>query len=144
MAKLEVTAAQWWALSILSRTGPEGMTQAALARDLESSRTAVGNLLDRLEAGGYVVRWDDPRDGRAKLAAVTDKAMAMLDRAAPVANQLNNEMFDGLGAEALSAAATQLAAIRDNIRRVLDRPHLLGLNRTDKRALPAAPKRDQD
>lgn len=122
MARLEVTAAQWWALSILSRSGEEGMTQAALARELESSRTAIGNLLDRLEYGGYVVRWDDPRDGRAKLAAVTGKARQMLEAAAPVAEALNQAMFGGLGAEELEAAVAELAKIRENIRSVLERP----------------------
>src|SRR4030095_15963106 len=47
---LGITRSQWWVLAFLSRR--DGMTQTALADDLDLTKVAIGGLLDRMEAAG--------------------------------------------------------------------------------------------
>ena len=61
---LGVTRSQWWLMAYLSRR--DGMTQTALARDLDLSRVAIGELVSRLEDSGLIERRDDANDGRTR------------------------------------------------------------------------------
>jgi len=47
-------------------------TQLALAQALGLDKTTLTSLLDRLEAGGLVIRSLDPRDRRARIPELTD------------------------------------------------------------------------
>jgi DNA-binding MarR family transcriptional regulator len=67
---LGITRSQWWVLAFLSRH--DGMTQTSLANDLDLTKVAIGGLLDRMEAAGYVERRADPNDGRARRVYLTD------------------------------------------------------------------------
>jgi DNA-binding MarR family transcriptional regulator len=67
---LGITRSQWWVLAFLSRH--DGMTQTSLASDLDLTKVAIGGLLDRMEASGYVERRADPSDGRARRVYLTD------------------------------------------------------------------------
>jgi DNA-binding MarR family transcriptional regulator len=67
---LGITRSQWWVLAFLSRH--DGMTQTSLASDLDLTKVAIGGLLDRMEASGYVERRSDPSDGRARRVYLTD------------------------------------------------------------------------
>ena len=58
---LGITRSQWWVLAFLSRR--DGMTQTALASDLDLTKVAVGGLLDRMEAAGFVERRADHKTG---------------------------------------------------------------------------------
>src|ERR1700730_4739488 len=64
MRPLGVTRAQWWVLAHLSRR--DGMMQTELADSLDVGKASLGTLIDRLEAGGFVERREDPTDRRAK------------------------------------------------------------------------------
>jgi DNA-binding MarR family transcriptional regulator len=66
---LGITRSQWWVLAFLSRH--DGMTQTSLASDLDLTKVAIGGLLDRMEASGYVERRSDPSDGRARRVYLT-------------------------------------------------------------------------
>ena len=66
---LGITRAQWWVLAFLSRR--DGMTQTALAADLDLTKVAIGGLLDRMESAGFVERRADPSDGRARRVYLT-------------------------------------------------------------------------
>src|ERR1700747_2417675 len=59
---LGITRSQWWVLAFLSRR--DGMTQTALATDLDLTKVAIGGLLDRMEDAGFVERRADRNDGR--------------------------------------------------------------------------------
>lgn len=64
-----ITRSQWWVLSFLGRR--DGMTQTALAADLDLTKVAIGGLLDRMESSGFVERRADSRDGRIKRVFLT-------------------------------------------------------------------------
>ena len=60
---LELTQAQWRALTILLRN--PGMWQCHLADALETKPISAARLIDRMEAAGWVERRADPKDRRA-------------------------------------------------------------------------------
>src|SRR6516164_7238444 len=66
---LGITRSQWWVLAFLSRR--DGMTQTALAADLDLTKVAIGGLLDRMEDAGFVERRADRNDGRARRVYLT-------------------------------------------------------------------------
>ena len=66
---LGITRSQWWVLAFLSRR--DGMTQSALAADLDLTKVAVGGLIDRMETAGFVERRADERDARARRVFLT-------------------------------------------------------------------------
>ena len=73
---LGITRSQWWVLAFLSRR--DGMTQTALAADLDLTKVAVGGLLDRMEAAGFVERRADQNDGRARRVYLTRAGAKMV------------------------------------------------------------------
>jgi DNA-binding MarR family transcriptional regulator len=73
---LGITRSQWWVLAFLSRH--DGMTQTSLASDLDLTKVAIGGLLDRMEASGYVERRADPNDGRARRVHLTSAGIALV------------------------------------------------------------------
>lgn len=66
---LGITRSQWWVLAFLSRR--DGMTQSALAADLDLTKVAIGGLLDRMETAGLVQRRDDGNDARIRRVYLT-------------------------------------------------------------------------
>src|ERR1700727_928007 len=64
-----ITRSQWWVLAFLSRR--DGMTQSALAADLDVTKVGMGGLIERMEGSGYVERRADPRDARIRRVYLT-------------------------------------------------------------------------
>lgn len=93
---LGVTRSQWWVLANLSRHSGEGMMQTELAKVLDIGKVALGGLLDRLEANGYIVRRADPIDRRAKRVEMTPQGAALLDTIQQRAAILNSDMMKGV------------------------------------------------
>jgi DNA-binding MarR family transcriptional regulator len=58
---------------LMAELGP-GSRPSELARRLGVTRGAVGQLVDRLEAGGFVTREPDPLDRRAHIVRPTARA----------------------------------------------------------------------
>jgi DNA-binding MarR family transcriptional regulator len=75
---LELTQAQWRALSIMWRK--PGMRQCDLADTLEMQPISVGRLLDRLESAGWVERKADPKDRRATQLYLTDRSQPIMTK----------------------------------------------------------------
>src|SRR5271170_539745 len=71
---LGVTRSQWWVLAFLSRA--DGMSQVALAEELDLGKVALGGLIDRLEKTGLVSRRPDDDDRRVKRVFLTKRAEA--------------------------------------------------------------------
>src|SRR6516165_12669050 len=74
---LGITRSQWWVLAFLSRR--DGMTQTALAADLDLTKVAIGGLLDRMEGAGIVERRADLNDGRARRVYLTRAGTKMVN-----------------------------------------------------------------
>jgi MarR family transcriptional regulator, transcriptional regulator for hemolysin len=93
---LGITRSQWWVLAHLSRGKEHAMMQTELANVLDIGKVALGGLLDRLEANGYIERRADPVDRRAKRVAITDAGERLLESMQEHANTLNQEMLRGI------------------------------------------------
>jgi len=82
-------------LQHLARTGP--LTVSEAARHFGRALSAVSELVDRIEANGWIARSPDGRDRRRVLLWLTDAGEAVLQRSQSV-----------LSLEALDAAMTRL------------------------------------
>ena len=110
-----LTRVQWRALRRIERF--EGMTQVALAEDLELAPIAVGRVLDRLEKARFIERRPDPADRRCwrlYLAPGSAKVMAAVDR---IANELREEVFAGIALSDLEAAERVLGTLKARLGR---------------------------
>jgi DNA-binding MarR family transcriptional regulator len=116
MKPLGITRSQWWVLSQLSRHPKAGLLQTELARDLDVGKVSVGGLIDRLEAGGYVVRQPDKTDRRAKRIQMTDKGREVLRHMVKVGHELNQLILAGLSDKDVAATENALRVMKDNIR----------------------------
>jgi len=91
--------------------GWEGSRITDIAKAQDVSKNAVGQLVTELEDLGYVERVPDPADGRAKIVRYTRKGRALIADAATIAEQLNAEIEEVIGAKRLGQLRTTLADI---------------------------------
>ncbi|MCP5379969.1 MAG: MarR family transcriptional regulator [Novosphingobium sp.] len=112
---LGITRSQWWVLAFLSRR--DGMTQTALAADLDLTKVAIGGLVDRMEQAGFVERRADERDARARRVYLTDAGQTLVREIRKSVEAVESEILDALPSDELDAAAKTLVKLK---RRLLD------------------------
>lgn len=114
MKPLGITRSQWWVIAHLSRH--DGMMQSELAMLLEVGKMALGGLVARLEAGGWVIRKPDPADGRIKRVFLTSTSHGLI-RKMQVAERRHNDMvLKGLSQEERNFLTEIMARIKRNLR----------------------------
>jgi DNA-binding MarR family transcriptional regulator len=91
--------------------GWEGSRITDIARAQDVSKNAVGQLVTELEELGYVERVPDPVDGRAKIVRYTGAGVALIGDAAAIAERLNTEIANIIGAQRLGELRSMLADI---------------------------------
>jgi DNA-binding MarR family transcriptional regulator len=112
-AHLGLTRAQWRALKLVGRT--PGLTQAQLAEELDMEAIAVGRVLDRLQAAGFLERRTDPNDRRCWRLYPAGETPAAMDEMKRIADRLNDEVLEGVGDEDFATVMRVLAAVKDNL-----------------------------
>lgn len=110
---LGITRSQWWVLAFLSRR--DGMTQTALAADLDLTKVAIGGLLDRMEAAGFVERRADASDGRARRVYLTRAGSKMVITIRENVEQIELQILENVSEDALNAAAATLLTIKETL-----------------------------
>ncbi len=110
---LGITRSQWWVLAFLSRR--DGMTQTALAADLDLTKVAIGGLLDRMEAAGFVERRSDASDGRARRVFLTRAGARMVTTIRENVEQIEIEILDKVSEDGLNQAAATLLLIKETL-----------------------------
>ena len=108
-----LTRAQWRALIWLNVS--EGMNQSELAEQLEMEPIAIGRVIDRLEAAGFVERRADPADRRRWRLYLTAQARAVLDDMQKISDKLRNEIMHGISASELECTMLVLEQIKQNL-----------------------------
>lgn len=117
--KFGLTRAQWRATKMLHYR--EGLRQTELAEYLEMEPIAVGRVIDRLQAAGFVERRPDPRDRRAWRLYPTEQARAVIDDMEDIARGLRKDATRGISHEELSQALEVIGRLKDNLL-ALDQP----------------------
>jgi DNA-binding MarR family transcriptional regulator len=108
-----ITRSQWWVLAFLSRR--DGMTQTALAADLDLTKVAIGGLLDRMEAAGFVERRADQNDARARRVYLTRAGAKMIVTIRESVETVELEILSRIPEAALSQAAATLKMLKDTL-----------------------------
>ncbi len=123
MKHLEITRSQWWVLAQLSREGrAEGMLQTELARIVDVGKVAIGGLINRLEAGGFVVRAVDKSDRRAQRVRMTKLGHSVLEQMSSVGRKLNVSTFADISQKDIETTERVLAAMKSNIKELIEAP----------------------
>jgi len=101
----------WIVLSAL--IAQPGRAQLALGHALGLDKTTLTSLLDRLEAGGLIIRTVGPHDRRARIPEVTTAGRRIQERVARVRDHAEAELLKAFSAEEqrlLRDLLTRLAA----------------------------------
>ena len=114
---LGITRSQWWVLAFLSRR--DGMTQTALAVDLDLTKVAIGGLLDRMEDAGFVERRADRNDGRARRVYLTRAGAKMVNAIRERVESTELEILSRVPEEQLNQAADTLRTLKDTLLEML-------------------------
>ena len=118
---LGITRSQWWVLAFLSRQ--DGMSQVALADQLDVGKVAVGGLIDRLEASGFVVRQPDPVDRRVKRLFLTAKGTSLMKKFRQSVSDTEETVLAGIVPEDLEASVRALRGMKKNLLLVLGKQY---------------------
>jgi DNA-binding MarR family transcriptional regulator len=111
--KFGLTRAQWRATKMLYHR--EGLRQTELAEFLEMEPIAVGRVIDRLQAAGFVERRPDPKDRRAWRLYTTAQASGVVDDMERIARQLRRECTAGISYEEMMQAMDVLTRLKENL-----------------------------
>jgi DNA-binding MarR family transcriptional regulator len=77
----ELTFARYEALVLLSFSREGALPMRVIGQRLMVHPTSATNTIDRLEEQGHVVRLQDPRDGRGRLARITESGRRVVEAA---------------------------------------------------------------
>jgi len=110
---LGLTRSQWFVLVHLYRT--DGPTQRHLADELDMQRAPLSKLLDRLESGGWIERRADPDDRRANRVFITKKIDPLMVEGITIGEDLTEDIFSGIEADAREEFLTVLAQAKANL-----------------------------
>jgi len=110
---LGVTRSQWWVLAFLSRS--DGMSQVALADELDLGKVALGQLIDRLEKTGFVSRRPDGVDRRMKRVYLTKRSHALIARIRNSVSVTEKEILERIDAADLKATVRALRGMKENL-----------------------------
>ena len=78
---------------------PEGIRLTDLADRARLTKQAAGELIDQMEAAGYVERTPDPADARAKLIRFTAKGWRAVETALAIFGDMEARLAEELGAD---------------------------------------------
>ena len=111
--KFGLTRAQWRATKMLYHR--PGLRQNELAEALEIEPIAVGRVIDRLQAAGFVERRPDPNDRRAWRLHVTTQAHDVVDDMERIACELRREATVGIEYDELKHALEVIGRLKENL-----------------------------
>ena len=115
---LGITRSQWWVLAFLSRR--DGMTQTALAADLDLTKVAIGGLMDRMEGAGFVERRQDERDARARRVFLTRTGLKLVNAIRESVDAVESDIVTRVTEDDLETAERVLKAIKKRLLEMID------------------------
>jgi DNA-binding MarR family transcriptional regulator len=103
----EILLAQLWT--------SDNLTQSELAVRLSVEPPTVVKAVQRMEAGGFVTRHRDPKDGRVSRIRLTDTGRALQQQVERIWADAEERMLAGLPAEDRATAIRILGVCYDNL-----------------------------
>ncbi|RWX81722.1 MarR family transcriptional regulator [Neorhizobium lilium] len=103
------------ARTLFRLTKKQNMTQTELAYELELEQATLVRLLDRMEENGLIKRQPDLRDRRAKLVALTPHGEEQAAFVRSIADQIRDQIFEGVDISELQQAISVLERITANL-----------------------------
>jgi DNA-binding MarR family transcriptional regulator len=94
------------------------MMQTQLADVLEVGKASLGDVIESLEAGGWVQRRPDPADKRAKRVYLTKPAQTLIKRMTVMENDFNSQILSELSDDEMSELIRSLIKIKHAISRL--------------------------
>jgi DNA-binding MarR family transcriptional regulator len=91
------------------------LRQTELAESLEMEPIAVGRVIDRLQAAGFVERRPDPKDRRAWRLYVTEQSREVIGGMELIARGLRKDATQGIAHSELEQALAVIGRIKDNL-----------------------------
>ncbi|GAB3647437.1 MarR family winged helix-turn-helix transcriptional regulator [Glycomyces tarimensis] len=91
--------------------GPDGATGSELAQRLGVTKQAAGQIVDYLEARGYVERRPHPAGGRRKLVVLAPAGLEHLRAAGEILHGLESEIGDRIGHAELEDLRAKLVEV---------------------------------
>ena len=113
MKPLGITRSQWWVIAHLSRH--DGMMQTELATLLDVGKMALGGLVIRLEAGGWIIRKPDPADGRIKRVFLTSTSHGLIRKMQRAEKRHNDVVLKGVSQEERDVLTEIMTRIKRNL-----------------------------
>ncbi len=104
-------------LSVLQYPGPDDRRPSELAAQARMTKQAMNYLLGQMEELGYLVRADDPDDGRSKRIRLTRRGHAAFQTMRETVSRIESEWEALLG-------ATEFAQLRRLLMRLSRDPEL--------------------
>ncbi len=86
-------------MAVLQFPGPDGVRPGVLADRAGISKQAMNQLLGSLEDYGYVVRSDDPDEGRARIIRFTKRGHAAYAKIHDILRDIEDEWRAELGSQ---------------------------------------------
>jgi DNA-binding MarR family transcriptional regulator len=84
-------------IAVLSYPGPDGARPSELAERAGMSKQAMNQLLQSLEELGYIRRFADEADARARIVRFTDRGYAAWDKIFAILGEIEQEWRAELG-----------------------------------------------
>jgi DNA-binding MarR family transcriptional regulator len=104
-------------LALLEGLPREGARVTTLASQTGMTKQAMGELVDEIEASGYIERKNDPADRRARLIVFTAKGLHAWEEAFAIIGEMERDYAAMVGstryAEARATLTELIAAIED-------------------------------
>ena len=105
-----LSAAKLAALRALAEAG-ESLPLSQLAERLSCVKSNITQLIDRLEADGFVARAPDPGDRRSRLAVMTAAGRNAYEAGSRVQEETERELFGALSADEARQLASLMAKV---------------------------------
>jgi DNA-binding MarR family transcriptional regulator len=97
--------------TLATQAGAEGMTQQALAGQLEMTQVGVARMCSRMEAAGWIRRHGLESDRRVWIVTLTPRAHKAFEQALALADELQEEVLGTLPAARRRDLLTLLQAV---------------------------------
>lgn len=109
-----LTMTQWFALGCIGHAADEGLMHSELGQRLMLSKAPITGVVDRLEKGGYVMRFADGHDRRVSRIKITPKGTETWLEVRGSLRELSEDICAGFSDAQLHQSQEFLARLLEN------------------------------